>query len=303
MKRGPQPACRVDVFGRIEAVGLPRTSRKIRITLKFSRIQEEFCFVLGITVLGSGSAGNALILHAGKEALLLDAGFSAREFGRRCDAAGVDPGQIRAIVVSHEHRDHIAGLGPVARRLDVPVYCNRLTGEAIRQGLPRPPARLHLFASGSPFSVNGFEVEPFSIPHDAIDPVAFIFRWKGLKVGIATDLGYASQLTQHRLQGCDVLIIESNHDIAMLRESRRPWALKQRIMSRHGHLSNDASMELVSKVVNEHTRYLVLAHASQECNQYELVEQQAARCLAEMKRTNVSSHVARQDEPLPTLWI
>ncbi|NOY82736.1 MAG: MBL fold metallo-hydrolase [Kiritimatiellaeota bacterium] len=259
--------------------------------------------MLGITVLGSGSSGNALVLHAGEVALLLDAGFSAREFTRRCAAADVDPGQICAIIVSHEHRDHIAGLGPVARRLGVPVYCNRLTGEAIRQGLPRPPAKLHLFASGNPFSINGIEIEPFSIPHDAIDPVAFVFRCQGLKVGIATDLGYASQLTQHRLLGCDALIIESNHDIAMLRESRRPWALKQRIMSRHGHLSNDASMELVGKVVNERTRCLILAHASQECNRYELVEQQAARRLAEMERTNISSHVARQDEPLPTLWL
>jgi len=259
--------------------------------------------VLGLTVLGSGSSGNALILHTGEDAILLDAGFSARDFERRCSVAGVDPGRIGAIIVSHEHRDHIAGLGPVARRLGVPVYCNRLTGEAIRQSLRRPPANFHLFSSGSPFKINEFEIEPFSIPHDAMDPVAFVFRWKGIKVGVATDLGYAGQLTRHQLRGCDALVLESNHDIEMLRDSQRPWHLKQRIMSRHGHLSNDASMELLCNVVDDRTRCLVLAHASRECNKYELVEQRATQCLADINRSSIHSHVARQEAPLPTLWI
>lgn len=259
--------------------------------------------MLGLTVLGSGSSGNALVLQAGDDAILLDSGFSARDFERRCGTAGVDPGQVRAIVVSHEHRDHIAGLGPVARRLGVPVYCNRMTREAIRQALRRPPANFCIFSSGNSFEINGFEIEPFSIPHDAIDPVAFVFRWKGIKVGIATDFGYASQLIQHQLEGCDALVLESNHDIEMLRDSNRPWHLKQRILSRHGHLSNDASMELLSKVVDDRTHCLVLAHASRECNRYELIEKRASQCLSEINRTGIHSQVARQEEPLPTLWI
>jgi phosphoribosyl 1,2-cyclic phosphodiesterase len=151
--------------------------------------------------------------------------------------------------------------------------------------------------------VAGFRISPFSIPHDAIDPVAFTVEFEGFKLGIATDLGHAGHLTCHQLRDCDALVLESNHDVEMLRNSGRPWPLKQRIMSRHGHLSNDDSMALVRKVVADRTRYLVLAHGSQECNRYEIMDRCASTCLADLGRTDIALLVARQDAHLPTAWL
>lgn len=257
---------------------------------------------IGVTVLGSGSRGNCLVVHAADGAILVDAGFSAKELRRRLRVAQVDEALIRAVLVSHEHEDHVRGLDVVGRQLDVPVFANRMTVEAVRDrtGLK---ASTHVFASGSVFPVGDMSVEPFSIPHDAIDPVGFVIEWQGRRIGIATDLGHVSHLTRNRLRACDLLVVESNHDIAMLRDSRRPWSLKQRVLSRHGHLSNEASMELVREVVCERTRHLVLAHASQECNQYELVERKAVECLSEIGRPDIAPQVARQDDALPTLWL
>jgi len=259
--------------------------------------------VLGITVLGSGSGGNALIIRDGNTALLLDAGFSFRELERRSVTADVPLDLVSAILVSHEHNDHIKGLGPTARRLEAPVYCNRMTAEAIRSLQQRPPGSMNLFASGSEFSIGPFGIEPFSIPHDATDPAAFIIHWGNRKIAVATDLGYAGNLVTHRLRDCDVLIIESNHDVPMLLASKRPWPLKQRIMSRHGHLSNEACMDLVRNVVSDRTRHVVFAHASRECNTYQMVEEHARKCLAEIGRPDIDPMVARQDEPLPTIWM
>jgi len=259
--------------------------------------------VVGITILGSGSRGNAILVHTVREAVLIDAGFSARELERRCAKVGIDPGMVRGVLISHEHRDHVSGLGPVARRLAAPVFCTRLTAEAVRTMLPHPPERIHLFDSSSSFEIGAFRIEPFTIPHDATDPVAFIVQYLDVRFGIATDLGHASTLAKHRLRGCDVLVVESNHDLEMLRNSSRPWQLKQRIMSRHGHLSNEDGVRLVRETLGERTRAVVMAHASRECNTYERVERCIVQCLEEIGRDDVRPLVARQDEPLPTIWL
>ncbi len=254
--------------------------------------------MIEVTVLGSGSAGNALLIQNEHSALLVDAGFSARDLERRCLAAGVSLAGVSAILVSHEHGDHIKGLGPVARRLGAPVYCNRLTAEAIRNTQQRPPRSMNLFGAGMPFSIGEFDIEPFSIPHDAVDPVGFVIHCDGRKIAVATDLGFAGNLVNHVLRDSDLLVLESNHDVAMLLASNRPWPLKQRIMSRHGHLSNEACMDLLRSVISEKTRQVILAHASRECNSYELVEDQAQQCLAEIGRPEIRPLVARQDAPL-----
>ena len=199
---------------------------------------------LGVTVLGSGSQGNALVVHSATEALLVDAGFTARELQRRLGEAGLDPGLLKAILVSHEHADHVRGLGVSARHYGIPVYCNRLTAEVLRSR-DEDLGQITIFAVGAAFRVGEFEVEPFSIPHDANDPVGFVIRTAGFKIGLATDLGHASHLV------C----------------------------------------------------FLVLAHASTECNRYELVERYAADCLAGLGRPDVTIRVARQDTWLPTLWL
>ena len=258
---------------------------------------------LGITVLGSGSAGNATLIQTGKEAILIDAGFSARELRRRLDMAGVDHRLIRGIILSHEHSDHVRGVRVCASQLGIPIFSNRETATALRYREKRDLGELSIFGVGSPFQVGEFAVEPFSIPHDANDPVGFVVRCAGRKVGVATDLGHASHLVCYQLRECDLLIVESNHDVRMLSSSSRPWSLKQRILGRHGHLSNQASMELLKRVIHARTRHLVLAHASQECNRYELVEAQVAQCLSELERQDIASAVARQDRPLPTIWL
>lgn len=257
---------------------------------------------VGVTVLGSGSSGNAIAIHTATDGLLIDAGFSARELRRRMREAEVDESLIRAIVVSHEHTDHMFGLRVCAKQLGVPIYANRMTADAIRQR-EKDLGQVHVFASGSPFKVGDCQLEPFSIPHDANDPVGFIVRWQDRKIGIATDLGHASHLVCYQLKSCDLLVVESNHDVQMLSRSERPWSLKQRILSRHGHLSNKASMELLERVLDERTKYLVLAHASRECNKYELVEENIRGCLAELGRDDIAAFVARQDSWLPTLWV
>ncbi|MBT3376681.1 MAG: MBL fold metallo-hydrolase [Lentisphaerae bacterium] len=257
---------------------------------------------VGVTVLGSGSSGNAIVVHTETDGFLIDAGFSARELKRRMREAGIDESLIRAIIVSHEHGDHVRGLRVCAKQLQVPIYANRRTADAIRQR-EKDLGQVHVFASGNPFRVGECQVEPFSIPHDANDPVGFVIRWHDRKIGLATDLGHASHLVCYQLKSCDLLVVESNHDIQMLSRSERPWSLKQRILSRHGHLSNAASMELLQRVLDERTKHLVLAHASQECNRYELVEESIQTCLAGLGREDISAYVAKQDSWLPTVWV
>jgi len=258
--------------------------------------------MLGLTVLGSGSRGNAIVLHSDSGAVLIDAGFSGIETRRRLEAVGIDEGAISAILVSHEHGDHVSGLRVLANRWDIPAYANRLTAEAVRASR-HTFDRWNLFTNGAEFAVGDFRITPFAIPHDAIDPVAFVIRNGDHKIGIATDLGHVGHLVSHQLRECDALIIETNHDIAMLRDSSRPWSLKQRIMGKHGHLSNDAGMQLLRQTLHQRTQHVVLAHASEECNDYDLVGECAFRCLAELERGDLTPTVARQDGPLETLWL
>jgi phosphoribosyl 1,2-cyclic phosphodiesterase len=257
---------------------------------------------VGVTVLGSGSRGNAIAIHTPTEGILIDAGFSARDMAKRLSEVGIDGKLLKGILVSHEHADHVRGLSACARKYGLPVYSNRRTADVLRSRNGHPGS-MHIFAAGSAFSIGSFHVEPFSIPHDANDPVGFAVRIGVHKVGIATDLGHVSHLVCHQLQECDILIVESNHDIGLLHQSSRPWALKQRIMGRHGHLSNSATLELLERVVTTRTQHLVLAHASQECNTYDLVERSAADFLRSLGREDIRPMVARQDEPLPTLWL
>ena len=257
---------------------------------------------IGITFLGSGSRGNAIVVHRGSEGLLIDAGFSGRELRRRLAAAAIDPKVLRGIVVSHEHTDHVSGLQAVSRQLQLPVYSNRRTAEVLR-ARSNLSCQVHVFGAGTAFDVGPFTIDPFSIPHDASDPMGFVIRCGERRIGIATDLGHASQLVCYQLRECDFLAVESNHDIGMLHDCKRPWVVKQRILGRHGHLSNVACMELLERILHARTRHVVLAHASGECNRYELVARCAQECLANLGRADIIPQVAVQDQVLPTIWI
>ena len=214
---------------------------------------------------------------------MVDAGLSRKETFERLAAAGTAPESLTAILITHEHSDHIAGLQVIARKLDIPIYMSRLTAPSIfgaaAQWAPEYTPRLELFAAGSGFTIGDIDVSSFTIPHDAVDPVGFSFRSQGMKFTIATDLGYMPDSVRFHLRGSDVLLLESNHDLDMLKVGSYPWALKQRIMGRNGHLSNDTACSFIREDLDWSTSTLILGHLSAHNNHPALVEQAAVEAL------------------------
>ena len=242
---------------------------------------------VSVSVLASGSRGNCSLVATSSTRILVDAGLSGRETFKRLRALGERAEEISAIVITHEHSDHVAGLQRLATKLNVPVFLTALThhawSRAVRDhdekgAIPELPKTEH-FSAGRGFCVGDIEVMPFTIPHDAADPVGFTFRAEGIKIGFATDLGYMPASVRDHLRGCGVLVMESNHDVEMLRSGPYPWAVKQRVMSRVGHLSNDALAEFFSSDYDGEAEYLVLAHLSEQNNHPEI-----ARAAAEQAR-------------------
>jgi len=252
-----------------------------------------------VSVLGSGSAGNATLVEAGETRLLVDAGFSARDLARRLEAIDVDPASITAIVLTHDHGDHTRGAGVFARRHGTPVYVTDLTREACA-GLFRGGEDLRAYRAGHPFAVGRIRVEPFITVHDAVDPVAVavVDEATGTRVGVATDLGRPTAQVRHALAGCDFLILEANHDEVMLRTGPYPWSVKRRIGSSHGHLSNHAAARFAVELLHPRLAGVVLAHLSGECNHPALAREVVGTALA---RAGYQGwlEVAPQDEPLP----
>ncbi len=215
-------------------------------------------------MLASGSKGNATYVSDGTTSILFDAGLSGIEVQRRLSAAGLCIEDLDAIVVSHEHDDHIRGVGVLSRRFDLPVYVSSKTGKAAKQ--LGKISKIESFKCGSGFCINGLNIHPFSISHDAKDPAGFTVKQNGLKVGIATDLGVATSMVKEHLKNCSVLILEANHDPTMLAQGPYPWHLKQRIKGRTGHLSNTDTRELLSEIKHSRLENVILAHLSEENN-------------------------------------
>lgn len=219
-----------------------------------------------ICVLASGSKGNAVYVSNEKTAILVDAGLSGTEIERRFRSRNINPDRLDAIVVSHEHRDHIQGVGVLSRRFGLPVYISESTlSEATTQ-----LGFLHetrTFNQGTSFSIGDLSIHPFSVSHDAVDPVGFTIQDRSAKIGIATDLGVATQLVCHHLNGCRLVVLEANHDLKMLEDGPYPWQVKQRIRSRVGHLSNEASRDLLDKVSHSELEHVIVAHVSETNNQ------------------------------------
>jgi phosphoribosyl 1,2-cyclic phosphodiesterase len=234
---------------------------------------------MSFTLLGSGSTGNTTLVSDGDTHILVDVGLSGRETTRRLRAHGLEPEQISAIVVSHEHGDHCRGVGPFAKNLDIPVF---MTEEAFLNSGMKLNSRKHCcINAGESFEVHGFLFTSFAVPHDSADPLGFVIEKDGVKIGIVLDLGYLSNLVVERLKGCDGLVMESNHDVRMLKAGPYPWALKQRVMSRRGHLSNDSVAQYLGNDFDGKAAHVVLAHLSQNNNLPELALLSAQRALEE----------------------
>jgi len=329
------------------------------------------------TVLASGSKGNCTVLSGGRTRILVDAGLSCRELFRRMQLAGEEPATLNAIVITHEHQDHVNGLAVSARKLGIPVYFTEATHRAwmrwlsprrqmsyaqwlvmirkqaaerqaepeaqendpqtdpdeadVENSVPsaastssdpdldpasdpaggRPPSlkdeptwlpAIEYFQAGQPFSIGDICISPFTIPHDAADPVGFVFSSEGVRLGFATDLGYIPPNVREQLRDLDLLLLESNHDLEMLRDGPYPWSVKQRVLSRVGHLSNDAASEFLAADYDGQATYIILGHLSENNNLPELARVAAERAL--LGRASLLANrllLAAQHEPLSAI--
>lgn len=316
------------------------------------------------TVLASGSKGNSTVISGGRTRILVDAGLSCRELFRRMKLAGEEPESLDAIVVSHEHQDHVTGVAVTARKLGIPVYFTEATHRAWMRWLaprrqmtyaqwleqcrkqaaerqaeaaaqssdtepddPEPAASgtdvapaasseppstkkdptwlpaVEYFEAGTPFEIGDIQLSPFTIPHDAADPVGFVCRAEGVRMALATDLGYIPPNVKAQLAGVNLLLLESNHDLEMLRDGPYPWSVKQRVLSRVGHLSNDATAEFLENGYDGQAAYVILGHLSENNNLPELARVAAERALN--GRASLLANrllLAQQNEPLSSLY-
>lgn len=220
---------------------------------------------LAVCVLASGSKGNAIYISDGVTTILVDAGLSASEIERRLKSRGLCPKALDAIVVSHEHSDHVQGVGVLSRRYRIPIYMSPGTHEAVGSQIGKPFGVVY-FHCGSTFQVETLNIHPFSISHDAQEPAGFTINRNGVKIGIATDLGVSTAMVKEHLKHCSLLVLEANHDPDMLIDGPYPWFLKQRIKGRTGHLSNEATRQLLGAVQHEKLLHVILAHLSETNN-------------------------------------
>jgi phosphoribosyl 1,2-cyclic phosphodiesterase len=238
--------------------------------------------IFQVCILASGSAGNCVYAGSESTGILIDAGLSFVQIERRLAAAGLSFDQVRAVLVTHEHADHVSGLVRLARkRLDrkrpLPIYLTERTASSIDWQNLTP--HLELFQAGARVVVDDLEIDSFTVPHDAIDPVGFTVRAQGVKFSLATDLGYIPDSIRYHLQGSDVLLLESNHDLEMLKVGPYPWPVKQRVMSRVGHLSNDHACDFICQDLDPRVQTLILGHLSEQNNHPEIVRLMADQAL------------------------
>ena len=226
--------------------------------------------------------------------MLVDAGLSVKETARRLALIDEPLESLTAVIISHEHSDHISGLVRLARRIKIPVYLSTLTATTVDWAGYTP--KLETFQAGSRFPIGDVEVDSFTLPHDAIDPVGFCFRTEGIKIGLATDLGYIPDSVKFQLHGTNLLVLESNHDIEMLKVGPYPWPVKQRVMSRTGHLSNDVVGEFLIEDFDAAPATLVLGHLSEHNNHPEIVRMVATQAL-ERRGINTRLVIAQQKSP------
>ena len=254
-----------------------------------------------MAVLGSGSGGNATLIRCGETVVLVDAGLSAKQLVLRMEKLGVSVDQLDGILLTHEHSDHARGIDVLLRKHQVPVYANALTREALSYKM-KSAVSWQVFRSGQDFALGDLNVQTFRIPHDAAEPVGFVLEGARVRVSLVSDVGHVTHLMRESLRGCDGIFVEANYDPALLeQDTKRPWATKQRIASRHGHLSNAQTAELLGEVACEKLKVVMLGHLSSDCNCPDKAARVVSERLVGCGLTNVAVHCAHQDEP--TEWV
>jgi phosphoribosyl 1,2-cyclic phosphodiesterase len=252
--------------------------------------------------LASGSKGNAVVVSSYQTRILLDAGLSARELVLRLEQTQVKAKQLDAMVISHEHTDHVRGLGTLSRRFDLPVYLTQGTLENLSPEIGHL-ADVRLFQAGVSFAVGDIRISPFALSHDAKDPAGFVLEHNSQRLGVCTDLGMVTQLVRTRLQGCHGLILEANHDPDLLSSGPYPPSLQQRIRSRHGHLSNADSFELLKSIYHDNLQVVLFAHLSEVNNRPELVLANARESLNDDGWDDVALEVGKQHQVSKTFTL
>lgn len=221
--------------------------------------------MIHVTILASGSSGNAILAKAGDTSILIDAGLSAKRLLALLDGLQTPAENLTGILLTHEHIDHTRGLKGLCAKKAIPVFTNPLTADSLRKGGMQ--AEWRFFASGAAFEVGDFNIHPFSVPHDAADPVGFVLRHSSSSFAVLTDLGHAPRQVVNATRGVNAVLLEANHDEALLQnDTKRPWSVKQRILSRHGHLSNQAAANFIAEIASPDLRHVLLAHLSEDCN-------------------------------------
>jgi phosphoribosyl 1,2-cyclic phosphodiesterase len=258
--------------------------------------------MLEIALLASGSRGNAALVRTERASILLDAGLSARQICRRLEAVGEDPRRIAAVLVSHEHGDHVSGLRVLCKRFGTPVHATAGTRAALATVLDGQLPEADPIASGGRLQIEDLSIWPVGVSHDAAEPVGFVIEAaSGERLGYATDLGVVTDEVRAALEGCELIVLEANHDRRMLLEGPYPWVTKQRVASRHGHLSNDHAAAALPRLLGRASRRVVLAHLSEQNNHVALARTAVCTALTRAGRDDVRVDVASQAEPTPLI--
>lgn len=239
------------------------------------------------SVLASGSTGNAFYIGTEREKILVDAGLSGKQLDRLFSEVGVNPRDLSGILVTHEHTDHIKGLGIIARKYNLPIYANAKTWKAMEGSIGKLTLdqKFH-FESGQVKTFGDIDIESFGVSHDAVEPMFYTFHHEGKKVSLVTDLGYVSERIKKTVENSDALIFEANHDVSMLQMCRYPWNVKRRILGDYGHVSNDDCALALEDIIGDQTKRIYLAHLSKDNN------------MKELARMSVEDHLKAADFPI-----
>lgn len=259
--------------------------------------------MIEVTILGSGSAGNACLIRSENTTVLVDAGLSAKKLCERLSNAGTAPEHLDAILMTHEHGDHANALKVLCKKFRLPLFANALTAEAIRyqHGVE---SQWSIFSTGSSFTVGSLSIQSFSVPHDAADPVGYVLSTSTARFAVLTDLGMVTKSVLHHVRDVDALLIETNYDETLLeKDTKRPWSVKQRIASRHGHLSNRAAAELLRETAGTRLQIVMLGHLSQDCNSPECATKHIEESLRDIGRHDVRIVCADRETVGPSVRV